>query len=185
MFRQIDFSNGKGGDFIRTINNIDDIDQAFDIAPLTQAMVTSDGWKYLLVISKNLGNSKVKVAIPFNMVYERLAQIECSNENAEHNTTETLNVLVIDDSTTTCLLTRVLFKRAGHNAEYETESSAVVNMPLNGYDIIICDIVMPNINGIALCGMIKQKLRKKTKLIAMSSDCTEELIDKCMSKGNY
>jgi len=140
------------------VNNIDELQQVFDVSPLTQNCMTSDGWKYLLIVSKNLGQSRVKVTIPSHLISERLATISftaTSNDIMKPKSKLQINTLVIDDSLATCKLTSRLLEKGGHNSDYESDSLSVLNMPLNGYDVILCDIHMPGINGLDLCRAVR------------------------------
>jgi PleD family two-component response regulator len=120
-------------------------------------MMTSDGWKYLLVVSKNLGQSRVKVIIPSHLISERLATISFNDSMNETKSKSRLkvNALIIDDSLTTCKSICRILDKSGQNADYESNSMSVLNMNLNEYNIILCDIHMPNLNGLDLCRSVR------------------------------
>ena len=117
LFEQIDHSNGKGEEFIKCIKSIDEMQQVFDITPLAQEMFASDGWKYLLVVAKNLGNNKVKCIIPSHQVSARLASIPFTEDKHDKKSRCHLkiNTLIIDDSIVTCKSTCRLIEKKGHN----------------------------------------------------------------------
>ena len=92
--------------------------QVFDITPLTQDFMARDGWKYLLVVAKNLGQCKVKVIIPSSMISQRLSSIsftESSNELNKPKSQLKINILIIDGSIITCKSTSRLIEKNGHN----------------------------------------------------------------------
>ncbi|MCD8024708.1 MAG: response regulator [Candidatus Gastranaerophilales bacterium] len=90
----------------------------------------------------------------------------------DFNTTKTLTlqdnskykILVVDDSVTTRrLLTNVLSSK-GYNVETESSAmSALDNLELNNYDLIISDYEMPDVNGLEFLKIIHSK--EKTKNI--------------------
>jgi len=165
-------------------------------------MMASDGWKYLLVVSKNLGQSRVKVIIPSHTISERLATISFNDTKNESKSSKLkINTLIIDDSVTTCKSLSRLLDKTGHDADYEADPMSVLNMNLNSYNIILCDIHMPHLNGLDLCRAVRgilyyndyitllllllENLHEKTKLVAISTESSEEFINECMTAGNY
>ena len=146
-----------GEEFIKKVNHIDELEPVFDISPLTQNMMASDGWKYLLVVSKNLGQSRVKVIIPSHTISERLATISFNDTKNESKSSSKLkiNTLIIDDSLTTCKSLSRLLDKTGHDADYEADPMSVLNMNLSSYNIILCDIHMPHLNGLDLCRAVR------------------------------
>ena len=42
-------------------------------------------------------------------------------------------------------------------ADYESTSQEVLKMPLSQYDVILCDVHMPGLNGLDLCRAIRGK----------------------------
>ncbi len=67
------------------------------------------------------------------------------------------DILVIDDNLEQANLIKLLLEQYGFNAKYLTDSSKAFNMILNEKPrLVILDIMMPEIDGLRLCKMIKQ-----------------------------
>ena len=56
-------------------------------------------------------------------------------------------------------------------------------MSLSQYDVILCDVHLPGINGLDLCRAMKENVHEQTKIIAMSNESSEEFISNCMDAG--
>lgn len=81
-----------------------------------------------------------------------------------------LTVLIIDDDP---LTRRALFfeiNRAGHQAE--TAADAYDGLKLaeyRNYDLIICDIILPQISGLIMANLLRQFSSRQIPLLLMSS----------------
>ena len=180
--------------------------------PLMQQMLTSDGYKYLLVVSRYINDEKIKVLIPKtyinnrfngnNQIKEKVAvtiptykpfsnnsklmnSIDIDDELNESINTKALKVLIVDDSMAICRVTARLIEKSGNIADYEANPINVLNgtLDLQYYDIVILDIHMKDLSGNDLCVKVKKMVRSNTKFVAMSSDHSEELITSTMKAG--
>ncbi|MCU0433186.1 MAG: response regulator [Bacteroidia bacterium] len=81
-----------------------------------------------------------------------------------------LNILIIDDDP---LTRRALFfeiSRAGHHVEAAADAYDGLKMTeLGNYDLIICDIILPQISGLVLSALLQQFSNRKIPLLLMSS----------------
>ena len=179
-----------------------------EIKPIIQQMVTSSGYKYLLVVAKYLNHEKTKVLIPqcyINNVFcddkgakqkvvvkmpyirsvDSINSMHTDEELEEMIESKCLRVLIVDDCRRTCKSTARLFERCGHIADYEAESLNVLNGSLNlqSYDILILGSHMNHLNGNDLCDAIKKMASPNTKLVAMSSDSSEEFMSSTIKSG--
>jgi len=60
-------------------------------------------------------------------------------------------VLVVDDAPEVRMAVRRMLERQGHAAaEAESGGTAMTALAAGGYDLVVCDIWMPGIDGIAL-----------------------------------
>ncbi len=79
-----------------------------------------------------------------------------------------LNILVVDDVPQVGKTVVQMLKTIGLHAEVETESrKAIHRLSQKKYDIIICDLAMPELNGIDLSVLVKQKY-PNTKFIILT-----------------
>lgn len=84
------------------------------------------------------------------------------------NLDKELNILVVDDIPQVGDTIVLMLKTIGLNAELETESGKVMcRLSQKGYDVIICDLAMPELNGISLSQQVKSKY-SNTKFIILT-----------------
>jgi CheY-like chemotaxis protein len=81
-----------------------------------------------------------------------------------------LRVLVIDDSTMALSVALQQLHAAGHQAEAKHGSDGALELVRDlKPDVVICDIMMPGINGFELCGMIRADKSLDSIRIIMAS----------------
>lgn len=89
---------------------------------------------------------------------DRIENTHKPEESYKFNLNTDVNVLVVDDIMEVSETIVQMFKTIGLNAQIESQSKNVVNRLLQEkYDIIICDLAMPELNGIDLSRLVKEK----------------------------
>lgn len=96
-----------------------------------------------------------------------------------------LEILVVDDDAIGGSLTLTLVKEAGYEAQLITDSRKVMEeMHSQRPGLVILDILMPGIDGLTLCHMIKQDPElKDTKVIMVSGKAFQAEKERAMRYG--
>ena len=98
-------------------------------------------------------------------------------------------ILVVDDSETACVILRLMLERQGAVVETVTSGAAAIaalRRALDGYDIVLMDLVMEGIDGFAAIEQIRD-LRDvdHPAVIAMSATVTPEITERCIALGTH
>lgn len=96
------------------------------------------------------------------------------------------NILIVDDSKTIIFLLQSLLEEEGYTSIVTAMSAyeAYEVLKQNSIDIILLDVVMPDINGIEACRYIKSNpLYKHIPIIMVTADNTDETLKKSFSAG--
>lgn len=77
-------------------------------------------------------------------------------------------ILVVDDDAQIRRLIRVVLQRNGHTVEEASDGHVALTMARDSaYDIVVTDIIMPNVEGIELISTLR-KTQPEAPLIAIS-----------------
>lgn len=68
------------------------------------------------------------------------------------------NILAVDDEPAVVALLRNILQKDGHVVTTCTDSTEVPNLQLGAYDLILLDVMMPELDGFTLCRMIRSKV---------------------------
>ncbi len=94
-------------------------------------------------------------------------------------------VLVVDDDPYILMSLEFLMKKSGYDvliARNGTE--AIQHIRAEMPDLILLDIMMPDVDGYEICAMVKQdNTLKHIKVIFLSAKTTEQAIEKGLSYG--
>jgi DNA-binding NtrC family response regulator len=98
---------------------------------------------------------------------------------------EKLDVLLVDDETIVLQRLKPALSKIGCNVEtFEDAKEALKRIDAKVFDIVVTDIMMPEVNGIELLEYI-QKKSDRTKVIMITGYATEALAREAMSKGAF
>ncbi|MEK7480645.1 MAG: response regulator transcription factor [Patescibacteria group bacterium] len=105
---------------------------------------------------------------------------------AQKNTGNHKKILIVDDDVFLLDMYTIKFREAGFEVDFATEGqSAKEKMIKNHYDVILLDIVMPNLDGFSLLKDLQQEKdeMKKTVIIYLTNLGQKEDIEKGLSFG--
>jgi len=95
-----------------------------------------------------------------------------------------LNVLVVEDVALNQLLIKTLLNDYGFNYDMADNGKiAIEKMQTNTYDIILMDLMMPEMNGFEATEYIRNTMNSKTPIIALTADVTTVDFAKCKAFG--
>lgn len=84
-------------------------------------------------------------------------------------------ILIIDDDLETIKLLEAIIELEGHETQFVQESkSAIARVETFNPDLVLLDIMMPEINGIAICKLIKSKPNTSPVKVMMVSALSDE-----------
>jgi two-component system, chemotaxis family, chemotaxis protein CheY len=94
-------------------------------------------------------------------------------------------VLIVDDSATVRQQVRTVLVQAGFHVENACDGvEGVSRIQEGGIDCVICDVNMPNMNGIELVEAIKScEQYSKLPIIMLTTEGTRELIQRAKQAG--
>lgn len=68
------------------------------------------------------------------------------------------HILVIDDENAMLQLIKRIFEKAGHCVTLQANAKAALDMDFRRYDLVLLDIMMPDIDGFELCDQIRSRV---------------------------
>jgi len=97
---------------------------------------------------------------------------------------KSLNVLVVEDVLLNQLLLKTILNDFGFKYDVADNGKiAIDKLQSNTYDIILMDLMMPEMNGFEATEYIRNKLGSKIPIIALTADVTTVDIEKCKANG--
>lgn len=95
-------------------------------------------------------------------------------------------ILVVDDENNLRLVVQKEMSRQGHEVETAPDGeSAWEAIEDNEYDVVLCDINMPRLDGIALLRRIREKSQNPPEIIMLTGQATVESAIEAMKLGAY
>lgn len=95
-----------------------------------------------------------------------------------------INVLVVEDIPLNQLLMKTLLDEFGFKKEIASNGIiAIQKLKENTFDIILMDLQMPEMNGFEATEYIRDVMKLKTPIIALTADVTTVDLDKCKAVG--
>jgi PAS domain S-box-containing protein len=95
-----------------------------------------------------------------------------------------LNVLIVEDVMLNQLLLKTILTDFGF--KYDVADNGIIaidKLQANTYDIILMDLMMPEMNGFEATEYIRKKMDSKIPIIALTADVTTVDIEKCKAYG--
>jgi CheY-like chemotaxis protein len=92
-------------------------------------------------------------------------------------------VLVVDDASIVRRLTYRLLSEAGYRvfeASSTVEGLEVLNMPVGRVDLVLVDVVMPEVSGVDLARIVRERW-PETRILFMSAHAAEVLVREGMA----
>jgi CheY-like chemotaxis protein/anti-sigma regulatory factor (Ser/Thr protein kinase) len=150
-----------------------------------------------LAISKQLieqqgGSIRVKSEVEKGSTFSFILNFEKSSETSQtesthiHSVPESINikVLVVEDVLLNQLLLKTILIDFGLECDLAGNGIiAIEKLQSNTYDIILMDLMMPEMNGFEATDYIRNKMNSEIPIIALSADVTTVDIEKCKALG--
>jgi len=150
-----------------------------------------------LAISKQLvelqgGRMSVKSDLGKGSTFSFILNFEKTNDvlEIEPDSTElvtkvkNLNVLVVEDVLLNQLLIKTILNDFGFKYDVADNGKiAIDKLQSNTYDIILMDLMMPEMSGFEATEYIRHKMHSKIPIIALTADVTTVDIEKCKVLG--
>ena len=97
----------------------------------------------------------------------------------------TRNILVVDDNELNYTAVRKLLTKEGYNVTVAVDGLQAMEMLMNdsSYDLVVTDMMMPQVTGQQLLEAIKRNLYSKIKVIVISSMQNETMIADAFKAG--
>jgi PAS domain S-box-containing protein len=150
------------------------------LAIVKQLVETQEGT--MRVISKMDEGSTFSFILDFqktNEATEMLADLETLDAEIKN-----INVLVVEDIPLNQLLMKTLLDDFGFDLDIASNGKiAIEKLQNNTFDIILMDLLMPELNGFEATEYIRNKMNSKIPIIALTADVTTVDLAKCKSVG--
>ena len=97
----------------------------------------------------------------------------------------TRNILVVDDNELNYTAVRKLLTKEGYNVTVAVDGLQAMEMLMNNssYDLVVTDMMMPQVTGQELLEAIKRNLYNNIKVIIVSSMQNETMIAEAFKAG--
>jgi DNA-binding response OmpR family regulator len=95
-------------------------------------------------------------------------------------------LLVVDDEKNLRLVIQKELARQGHETEAAADGQAAWEMmEARDYDVLLCDINMPRLDGMGLLRRLKEKMPNPPEIIMLTGQGTVETAIEAMKLGAY
>lgn len=132
--------------------------------------------------------SKVDEGSTFSFILNFLkadADFEIEPETTEPNTKiGKLKILVVEDIALNQLLMKTLLEDFGFDLDIASNGKiAIEKLQTTPYDLILMDLQMPEMNGFEATEFIRNEMKSKIPIIALTADVTTADLSKCKAVG--
>eukprot|EP00232_Nephroselmis_pyriformis_P024444 CAMPEP_0182858220 /NCGR_PEP_ID=MMETSP0034_2-20130328/3535_1 /TAXON_ID=156128 /ORGANISM="Nephroselmis pyriformis, Strain CCMP717" /LENGTH=393 /DNA_ID=CAMNT_0024989591 /DNA_START=646 /DNA_END=1824 /DNA_ORIENTATION=- len=104
-----------------------------------------------------------------------------------HRTAPSINVLIVDDENLSCLIVGNLLRKCGYTSSScrsGREAIEILKDTSQTFDLILTDVVMPDIDGISLLKLLRaDKNLHQIPVIMMSANEHSEMVLQCLQAG--
>jgi two-component system response regulator AtoC len=95
-------------------------------------------------------------------------------------------LLVVDDESNLRLVVQKEMSRQGHEVETASDGETAWNMlEETDFDVVLCDINMPRLDGIGLLRRLREKAQNQPEVIMLTGNATVETAIDAMKLGAY
>jgi DNA-binding response OmpR family regulator len=95
-----------------------------------------------------------------------------------------MTILIVDDDKLTITALQQALTDMGYKVDVSREGEQAIQMINNtGYDLVICDVMMPGISGLSLVAVLRTMHLCFTPIIMMSTLHNRPLVDAAMKAG--
>jgi PAS domain S-box-containing protein len=96
-----------------------------------------------------------------------------------------LRILLVEDNAVNQMVAKLMLKRLGYqiNAIANNGLEAVQAVQNDSFDLILMDVQMPKMDGLAATKMIRQGLKSSVRIVAMTADAMPEDRQACLDAG--
>lgn len=148
---------------------------------ITKELVTLMKGKIDIESTKNVGT---KTTIILNL--EKSTEKSLTKITTENNdiSIKGVNVLLVEDNEINQLVAENSLRYLGCEVTKADNGHIAIDiLAKEKFDIILMDIQMPELDGVEATKILRNKLRLKTPIIALTANAFRTEIDKCMSVG--
>ncbi|WP_442587356.1 response regulator [Pedobacter sp. AW31-3R] len=95
-----------------------------------------------------------------------------------------MRILLVEDNLINLKLASVVLKKLGYDPDFAHDGKEAVDMSFaKDYDLILMDIMMPEMNGLEATKIIRSLHKHQPKIIAMTANAMPEDKNKCLDAG--
>jgi signal transduction histidine kinase len=146
---------------------------------LVKGLVELHGGSVTVTSTPAVG-SEFTVDLPLAHAAERT----CSDPAATPLASRSHRVLVVDDNVDAANSLSELLRVFGHEVQVTYDGPNAVAMVQSGaYDLVLCDIGLPGMNGYEVARTVRPELGGKTRLVAISGYAQDEDVRKSLEAG--
>jgi DNA-binding response OmpR family regulator len=122
---------------------------------------------------------------PSQSVLAYLASAQLRKQKSLSNGKQSLTVMIVDDEETLANTTAEILNAAGFYAfvAYDGETALDLAAKLLP-DILLTDVVMPNMNGVELALAVEDKFPQTTVILFSGQAGTSDIIDRAQAEGH-
>ncbi|MBU2591985.1 MAG: response regulator transcription factor [Patescibacteria group bacterium] len=92
-------------------------------------------------------------------------------------------VLIVDDDVLSTQMYATKLQSGGHEVILSSDGEEALEKIKDTFDLILLDIMMPKIDGVALLKEIKKGVNKQTVILIMTNLISEEVKKECLENG--
>jgi PAS domain S-box-containing protein len=149
---------------------------------IVKQLVTLQGGE-IEVESKVGQGTTFTFTLDFKKTGEKIER-EVEQEFRPHNKTSDVRILVAEDVVLNQLLMKTLLEDVGFKLDIAANGKVAIDqVKRNQYDLIFMDLQMPEMNGFSATEYIRNELKLRVPIIALTADVTTADVEKCKSVG--